>query len=383
MPRYTSPTKFSSALDACAARTAGVLWSTAQGRAWGATGLCLVEVVQVVAVRVELALRLRACVQQQHTRTHTCTHARTRTLTHSHSLTHTCTHARTLTHTHAHTHTHTRTHTHTHAHAPTAAICARNASPTHSFAAPSLCPSCVFGATLNPVISSLIPINRLPFSAARAQVTTHSAPACSDASLARGRDSALPHLRRDWNPHRRVDWVAHLRPTTSASGLDPSVPTSAPGTWRTLTRTSQQARAYCARLMPPLGVCLIAPCSFPFRPVPCAAEGAALECTRTLLGSGDSIRRKHTGTHARARTHTHARARTHTHAHARTRTRARNRRRAFATLVRIARLRGGPPLPSAASPPVPHARHGLDSSTSAHICAGTDWAPPGPHLRRD
>ena len=32
MPRYTSPTKFSSALDACAARTAGVLPSTAQGR---------------------------------------------------------------------------------------------------------------------------------------------------------------------------------------------------------------------------------------------------------------------------------------------------------------------------------------------------------------
>ncbi len=173
--------------------------------------------------------------ERAHARTNTRTHTRTSVhISHRHTHTHTHTHSltHTLTHSHSHSHSHSltvsHTHTCTHAHAHTAAICARNASPTHSFAAPSLCPFCVFGATLNPVIRSLIPTNRLPFSAARAQVPV---PLRCVPMRHRHEDGTLPcHTcaGTDCNPHRRVDWVAHLRPT-SAPGLDPSVPTSAPG----------------------------------------------------------------------------------------------------------------------------------------------------------
>ena len=194
MPRYTSPTKFSSALDACAARTAGVLPSTAQGRVVArgerrhraALRPCAVLVrpstaavrsaaaalrsgaalglaaggrerawsrwLQVLAVRQGYCgVRHRAAqgagsvpgrggtgsrgtrrACAPHPRLRGTTHARAHMHARTNALTHTCT-ARTHSLTHAHTHarTHARTHTCTHARTPSH-IPARTHTCTHA-----------------------------------------------------------------------------------------------------------------------------------------------------------------------------------------------------------------------------------------------------------
>ena len=189
MPRYTSPTKFSSALDACAARTAGVLPSTAQGRVVArgerrhraALRPCAVLVrpstaavrsaaaalrsgaalgsaaggrerawsrwLQVLAVRQGYCgVRHRAAqgagsvpgrggTGSRGTRRACAPHPRLRGTTHARART--CTHARTHAHIHAqhaltHTRTYARTHSHTHirTHARTH-TCTHARTPSH------------------------------------------------------------------------------------------------------------------------------------------------------------------------------------------------------------------------------------------------------------
>ena len=244
-------------------------------------------------------------------------------------------------------------------------------------------------AILNPVISSLIPTNRCPFpprarrcrfrsGVCRCVIGTRtglcpatSAPGPESASArGLGGSPSSHHIGMDWTlpcKHQRWD-LAHPHKHITASAR--------------IVRMFHAA----AQCVPDRSVQLFLPPSVICHRGDCARIHPDPSRQRGLHPPSAANTPAHMHTHAHTHVHTHARA------HARA-TAGMPLRRSYASRVCAGDSPSMYPRPRrplshmrAMDSTLPHLRAcapGLTGLPPAHICAGTDWAPPGPHLRRD